>query len=556
MTNTNNASSASHLQVRSAGFILTLFLSIVSAPGAYSQSVAFDQLSSGGEKVSIPVPGWSSPLANDSSAIDPVELPDIQLPDKSASRESERIIRMTPQALAAVTVDQRLQMLRTLVKDSRPNNNNNSDSTDWDQKNIEEAILRVLDSAPDAASFDYMYYRMEKDGLEYSVGWYKDIVERVKKYRQSVVPGDWEALGKYVDTVAQSAHSGRNLIKFLIDGKDVMAEAKTVLASAQKSIHIEVFQLQADKIGQGLAQLLEAKAKAGLKVRLMIDEHGSKVDDDKGLREMLDNMRANGIAIIVKKPPFLKKHLDHRKVVVIDGKIGFTGGMNIGSLYQIEWHDQQTLVEGPAVAKLQEAFVERWKAAGGSVGADEDLYPIIEEYPDGAQTQVIQHLGLRDQNIKAMYLRAIGTAQKSIKIANPYFTDEDVVDALRHAARRGVKVQLVLPQDNDMAIVQHASRHYYPKLVKAGVQVYEYKGRMAHEKVAVFDGRWATFGSSNLDARSLFNNDELNLIVTDTRVAEDIETRLFDTDLPDCEFMNNYSPDLLDHMAHMVNGML
>jgi cardiolipin synthase len=310
-----------------------------------------------------------------------------------------------------------------------------------------------------------MYYRIGKDPLEYSVGWYKDIVDRVQKYRRTVVPGDWDGLAKYVDTVAQSAYTGRNLIKFLIDGKDVMAEASRALYSAQKSIHIEVFQLQADNIGQGLADLLGAKSKAGVTVRLMIDEHGSKVDDDPALRKMLDGMRANGIQIIVKKPPFMKKHLDHRKVVVIDGKIGFTGGMNIGSLYQVEWHDQQTLIEGPAVAKLQEAFVERWKTAGGSIGAAEDLFPRIEEYQDGAQTQVIQHIGLRDQNIKAMYLRAIGTAQKSIKIANPYFTDEDVVDALRWAAKRGVKVQLVLPQDNDMALVQHASRHYYPQLV-------------------------------------------------------------------------------------------
>ena len=546
MINTNEPHSTSRGHARSTGIIITLFLSMVSAPGAYSQGGAFNQLSSGGDSVSLPVP-----------AAAPAEVPNIQLPEKAfASKESERIIRMSPEALAAVTVEQRLRMLKTLVKDSRPNNNNNSDTTDWDQENIEKAILRVLDSAPDAASFDYMYYRIEKDGLEYSVGWYKDIVDRVKEHRKSVIPGDWEALGKYVDTVSESAHSGRNLIKFLIDGKDVMAEAGKALAGAERSIHIEVFQLQADHIGQGLANLLSAKSKAGLKVRLMIDEHGSGVDDDKGLKRMLDGMRANGVAIIVKKAPFLKKHLDHRKVVVIDGKIGFTGGMNIGSLYQIEWHDQQTLIQGPAVIKLQEAFVERWKKAGGGIGAGEELFPATEEYPGGARTQVIQHIGLRDQNIKAMYLRAIGTAQKTIKIANPYFTDMDVVDALRYAARRGVKVQLVLPQDNDMAIVQHASRHNYPKLVKAGVQVYEYRGRMAHEKVAVFDGRWATFGSSNLDARSLINNDELNLIVTDTGIAEDIETRLFDADLPDCEFMNNYSPSALDHIAHAFDGLL
>ena len=528
---------------RSAVVLFTIFFPLITVPGVYSQGAAYNELSSGARGISLPAP-----------EVPPAAFASIG-GDKSASRESLRIIKMSDQELAAASLDQRLQMLKTLVRDSHPNNNN-SDSNDWDQKDVEEAILRVLDSAPDAAAFDYMYYRIGNDSLQYSVGWYKDIVERVKKHRRSAVPGDWDAMAKYVDTVSQSAHSGRNLIKFLIDGKDVMAEAGRVLDGAEKSIHIEVFQLQADKIGQGLADRLSAKAKAGLKVRLMIDEHGSKADDDQDLMKMLDGMRANGIQIIVKKPPFLKKHLDHRKVVVIDGKIGFTGGMNIGSLYQVEWHDQQTLIVGPAVAKLQEAFVERWQAANGAISADEDLYPVIEEYADGAKTQVIQHIGLRDQNIKAMYLRAIATSERSIKIANPYFTDEDIVDALRVASRRGVKVQLVLPQDNDMAIVQHASRHYYPKLVRSGVQVYEYKGRMAHEKVAVFDGRLATFGSSNLDARSLFNNDELNLIVTDYGVAQDIETRLFDADIPDCELMNNYSPDLLDHLAHQFSGLL
>ena len=541
----NGANNQSPSQTRSAAVLVALLLSIISVPGAYAQGVAFQQLSSHSENISVPVPQAS--LAAQVAAQDSQK--------SFVSRESERIIRMSPEALTAATPDQKIQLLKTLMRDSSPNQNN-SDSTDRDQENLEKAILRVLGSAPDAASFDYVYYRLDHSRLSSSVGWYDDVKDLVKKYRGTVVPGDWEGLGKYVNSVSNSAYTGRNLIKFLIDGKDVIPVASEALHAAQSSIHIEVFQLQADNIGQGLADLLSAKAKAGLKVRLMIDEHGSKVDDDLALRTMLNGMRANGVNIIVKNPPFLKSHLDHRKVVVIDGKVGFTGGMNIGRWYQVDWHDQQTLIKGPAVAKLQESFVERWKTAGGSFGAEEDLFPTIAEYPDGAETQVVQHIGKGDQNIKAMYLRAIGTAQKSIRIANPYFTDEDVMDALRAAARRGVKVQLILPQDNDMAIVQHASRASYPKLVKAGAQVYEYKGRMAHEKVAVFDGRWATFGSSNLDERSLRNNDELNLIITDYRVAQEIELRLFDADLANCELMNNYSPSLLDHMAHQVSGLI
>lgn len=527
----------------SIAVLFFLLYPLISSPGAYAQANAYSALASGARDISLPAP-----------EVPPAAFASIG-GEKSASGKSLRIIKMRDQELAAASLDQRLQMLTTLVRDSRPSNNY-SDSEDCDQKDVEEAILRVLDSAPDAAAFDYMYYRIGKDSLHYSVGWYKDIVERVKKHRQSAVPGDWEAMAKYVDTVSESAHSGRNLIKFLIDGKESMPKVGAALNAAQSSIHIEVFQLQADHIGRAFTDQLSTKAREGVKVRLLIDGHGSNVEYDRGLEDMMKSMRSNGIELIVKKAPFLKNHLDHRKVMVIDGKIGFTGGMNIGRWYQEDWHDQQTLIKGPAVAKLQEAFVERWKAAKGGIGAGEDLFPAIEEYPDGARTQVIQHIGLRDQNIKAMYLRAIATSEKSIRIANPYFTDEDVVDALRVASRRGVKVQLVLPQDNGVPIVQHAARYYYPKLVRSGVQVYEYKGRVAHEKVAVFDGRLATFGSSNLDARSLYNNDELNLIVTDYRVAQDIELRLFDADLPNCELMNNYDPGVLDHMAHLVNGQL
>jgi len=543
MTKHQNTRKTSHQQLRSTAFIAAFFLSIASAPGAYSAGGAYDQLSSGTEQITIPAPDPSAAGLAD------------QLPTKSAGRESLRIIRMNDEAIAATTPDQKIQMLKTLMRDSQPNNNNN-DTTDWDQKDVEKNIMRILQSAQDAADFDYVYYRLDKGDLERSVGWYKDVRDLVNKYRGTVVPGDWDGLAKYVNTVAKAVDSGRNLIKFLIDGKDVMKEAGEALATAQKSIHIEIFQLQSDNIGKGLASILTAKAHEGVKVRVLIDKHGSRLDDDPELIKMIDKMRASGITILLKKTPFLASHLDHRKVVVIDGHIGFTGGMNIGRWYQVEWHDQQTLIVGPAVTELQKAFVEQWKIAKGTFEPNEDLFPVLEEYPGGSDTQVITHLGWGDQNIKAVYLRAIGTAQKSIRIANPYFTDMDVVNALRGAASRGVKVQVILPQDNDMAIVRHASRHNYPKMVKSGVQIYEYKGRMAHEKVAVIDGRWSTFGSSNLDERSFKNNDELNLIVTDPAVVQDIETRLFDADLPNCELMNNYDPGILDHMAHMVDGSL
>ena len=238
-------------------------------------------------------------------------------------------------------------------------------------------------------------------------------------------------------------------------------------------------------------------------------------------------------------------------MLVIDGDTAFTGGMNIGKLYQADWHDQQTLVMGPAVAKLQDAFLQKWRANGGAVPDAERaaLYPPLQEEAGGSETRVVAHSGgAADQNIKAMYLRAIYTAETSIRIANPYFLDSEVVAALGLAARRGVKVQVVLPADNDVAIVQRGSRAFYPDLIAAGVEVYEYQGRMAHEKVAVMDGRWATFGSSNLDARSLRYNDELNLAVSDPNLAAYIERNLFDVDLKSSRRIESYTPTLRERL--------
>ena len=469
------------------------------------------------------------------------------LPDKMNTHKDSELRSLSDADLASATPDQKVEMLQTLIRYSDPSLRDDGQSQA--QKDRELTIARILASAPDAASFDRMYYRLDIDKLYGSVSDRRPIRLLAAKARVSVVPGDWDALGRYIETVTEARPPSRNLVKFLIDGANAMAEGGKALRAAKSSIHIEMFQFQSDDVGWALAKLLSEKVKAGVSVRVLIDKYGSDLDNDPELARLIAFLRESGAIVITKELPFMNTHLDHRKVVVVDGSVGFTGGMNIGRLYQIDWHDQQTLITGPAVNELQKAFAERWYLAGGGLLSGTELYPFIDEVPDGAETQVVTHVGLLDQNLKAVYLRAIGTAQNSIRIANPYLTDEDIIDALCGAARRGVRVQLVLPRETDQPIVQHASRSGYPKLIRAGVEIYEYKGRMAHEKVAVMDGRWSTFGSSNLDARSLINNDELNLIVYDTGLAGDIEKRLFDADLPNSERIFSYSPDIADHTA-------
>ncbi|MCX5792906.1 MAG: phosphatidylserine/phosphatidylglycerophosphate/cardiolipin synthase family protein [Elusimicrobia bacterium] len=529
---------------RPAVILFSLLFPLISSPAAYSQSAAYAELLSdpGSARAAVP--------------LTPPAVPGGGAEKSSASRESQKIMKLTDEALAAASPGQKIQMLKTLINDSHPDQNN-SDGNNWDQPDLEKAILRVLGSAPDAAAFDYVYYRLDHGQLSRSVGWYKDISNLADKYRATVVPGDWQGMRRYVDAVTETSSAGRNYIKFLIDGREVMPAAGPVLQAAAKSIHIEIFHLQADKIGWGLANVLSAKARAGVAVRFLIDERGSKAEHEPELQKLIASLRASGAAVIVKEPSaHFEGHLDHRKVIVIDGKTAFTGGMNIGLDYQEKWHDQQTLVIGPAVARLQEAFLERWKNAGGSYSPAEDLFPALAEAADGAETQVVGHIGRNDQNIKAVYLRAIGTAQKTVRIATPYFTDKDVINALRAAARRGVKVQLVFPKENNIPLVQSAARANYPKLIKAGVEIYEYKGRMAHLKVTAIDSVWATFGSSNLDTRSMKNNDELNLVINDAAVATDIETRLFGADIPQSERITHYSPSLMDHISDQFGGLL
>lgn len=419
-----------------------------------------------------------------------------------------------------------------------------------------EALARVLGSAPDAASFDWLYYRSNPAELRRAMQNFKPVKQQAARHRASAVPGDWAGYLKYLDTVAEVRTSGLNRIEFLIDGEAALKPGIAAIEGAKRTIHLEVFQLQGDEIGIGMGKLLEAKAAAGVRVRVLLDEHGTRPNesDSEMVKELIAGMRKGGVEVRIRKTPFLASHLDHRKVLVIDGDVGFTGGMNIGNSYQKDWHDQQTMIMGPAVAELQDAFLEQWSAVGGAVDRNgPGLYPGIVPPADGSETRVVTHRGgAEDQNIKAAYMRAFATSQRSIRIANPYFVDGDIVKALGEAARRGVRVQVILPEDNDMPIVQRASRAFYPDMLASGVEVYEYQGRMAHEKVAVIDGLWSTMGSSNLDARSLSNNDELNLVVMDARLARYIERFLFEVDVPRSRRFTSYTPTTREKLARRL----
>ncbi|MFZ5469878.1 MAG: phospholipase D-like domain-containing protein [Myxococcota bacterium] len=477
----------------------------------------------------------------------------------SARQEIERALRfrgnsltgLSDLVLAQATREEKVELLKALASELRMQGKPQQDTLRTFQR--QEAVRRVLSSAPDAGAFDYLYFRMPMALRSVS-----GVEKLAVKHRASAKPGDWAGYEGYLEKATGTPSAGKNQVEYLIDGAEFLPQLEKAIAESKHSIHFWMYQWQPDEVGWDLAKKLAAKVKEGVAVRVLIDEQGTSWDDKEKVEKLLAFMRSSGIELVVNPSPLMRNHLDHRKVLIFDGKVGFTGGMNLGSSYLKDWHDDQARIEGPAVGQLQEKFVAQWEAESKKRVDRDGLFPPLKEAPNGVKTWVVNHAGkFADQNMKAAYLRAIATAKSSIRIANAYFADKEVVKALAAAAQRGVKVQLVLPRENhDVPILKRAARSFYPELIAAGVEVYEYTGRMAHQKAAVIDSQWATFGSSNLDARSLAYNDELNAVILDRRFAEDMERRLFEVDLKQSERITQHDVTAKERLARLMAGWL
>jgi len=373
-------------------------------------------------------------------------------------------------------------------------------------------------------------------------------------------PGDWAGFRGYLDEATGSAAHAGSRVEPLINGEVAFPAMQEAIGRARSSVHVSVYAFQSDDAGWDFARDLAGAADRGVRVRLMYDPVGSKqsagAPTDPKIYAFL---RQHGVDVIERPPGALDDHLSHRKITVVDGELGFTGGMNIGDEYRTIWHDVHARVTGPAVADLQRLFVSQWKSLKGHLqpGEERALFPVLAGLGGAGDVRVIGHDGLADQNMKLAYLRAIDTAQHTIHIANPYFSDRDVSAHLQAAARRGVEVVVVLPKTNDMKLEQDAERDMYHALLQAGVRVYEYYGRpMAHDKLATFDGQISTIGSSNLDARSLWNNDEANVWSTDPAVARQLDRELFARDLEQSDRITTARRGLLGTIRQEIGQRL
>lgn len=334
---------------------------------------------------------------------------------------------------------------------------------------------------------------------------------------------------------------GATQVALLVDGGQAFPAMLRAIGSAKHAILIETYILRDDGTGWRFARALAARARAGVAVYLLYDAWGSSVDED-----FLDFLRSAGARILAFRPlrlggrfgEFVARHRqrNHRKVLVVDGRVAFTGGLNLADDYAAPedggkgWRDTHVRLEGPVAKELVLPFARIWRRAGGEP-PELGRWASIVRRPD-PRIRMIGSLGRKGRReIRRAYLDAIEGARKRVWITSAYFLPPmRILKALLGAARRGVEVDLIVGGATDVKPVLLASRTLYGPLLNAGIRIHEFYGRVLHAKTAVIDGRWATVGSTNLDHLSLLVNLEVNAVFDDRRFASALED-LFIEDL-------------------------
>ena len=308
------------------------------------------------------------------------------------------------------------------------------------------------------------------------------------------------------------------------------------LENAKESIHIQYFHFGADKGARDVRDMLIKKAQEGVQVRFINENIGNLPIIHRYYR----SMKKGGVEVIrftgIKEFLSTLNYRNHRKIVVIDGRVGYTGGMNINDHYFRKWRDTHLRIEGDAVAQLQLIFLNSWVTSGGKVPDDYmHLFPEFERTPGEKIVQVIaDEPGLRFHPIEASYQWALMNAKDYFYIQTPYFVPtEPVMDALKGAARSGVDVRLMLPRKSDTAFMGPANKSFYKDCLLSGIRIFERSGEFMHSKTFVSDDYLSSIGSANMDVRSFRVDFEDNAYLYDRELAVR-NKEIFLDDLPIC----------------------
>lgn len=340
-----------------------------------------------------------------------------------------------------------------------------------------------------------------------------------------------------------------NQVELLVDGPETYEAMTRAIESAQEYVLLETYIFADDEVGTMFAELLARRSREGITIKVIYDSFGSGGNHSDFFQNMEDAgisvLEFNKVNPLKDDTPLDFNYRDHRKILVVDGRIGFTGGINLSQTYSYPssrpdpddlknsgWRDTHIEVRGPAVAAFQQLFLENWKKMGG-----EDVVgtraPGSFDHEGAEVVAIIASKGGDEiqSEIFEAYLHAMAVAQQRIWITQAYFAPGDrFMDHLIQAAKNGVDVRVLLPGVSDANVVLHASRSRYKTLLEGGVRIFERDNALLHAKTAVIDGLWSTVGSSNLDYRSFIHNDEVNAVILGRHFALEMEA-LFQEDL-------------------------
>ena len=355
-----------------------------------------------------------------------------------------------------------------------------------------------------------------------------------------------------------------NSVRLLMSGRDKFADMFETIRQAKSSIHLEYFNFRNDSIANLLFDILREKRKEGVEVRALFDGFGNDSNNQPLKKEHLQKLHADSINIYEFDPirfPWVN-HIwprDHRKIVVIDGEVAYTGGMNVADYYIVgteqvgEWRDMHCRIEGPAVNELQQIFLRMWKRVTKENITDAKYF---QGKPAGNKMVGIANREPHTSNeiMRRFYVHALDAAQDSIKLVNPYFAPtSSVIKALKRCAERGVKMDILMSSKYDIPLMPDVVIYNMKKLAKRGARIWRYRPGFHHSKIMMVDGKFCTVGSTNLDARSLRYDYEINAIIIDPETTHQLEER-FMQDTQKCDLMTEESLKKSQNTRHMFKG--
>jgi cardiolipin synthase len=332
---------------------------------------------------------------------------------------------------------------------------------------------------------------------------------------------------------------GGNRIDVLLNGDEIFPAKLELINAATKTINYAQYVFEEGQPADDVARALAGRCRAGVQVNVLVDAVGAMAMP-AGQHQLMTEAGCRVETFRPLRPLSLDRvnNRNHRRILVVDGRVGITGGSGTSGKWGGDgktdghWRDTDVRVEGPVVAQLQGAFVENWLEATGVALGGDDYFPRPLEARGPVSAQAVRSSPAGGSvSMYTMFLLAVASAQRSIHITNPYFVPDDkMIETLLQTAHRGVRVVLILPGAIDHNLVRQASRSELGRLLRAGIEVYEYRPALLHAKTMVIDGIWSTVGSTNLDRRSFALNDELNLVIYNQAVARRLD-EIFAQDL-------------------------